>query len=89
MRNVLNLLILLTIIISAPLWAEETTKPNPKTPPSLETPSAYQKLTAEELEWLLKVKGHINSLQVFPLLNQDHFQFDLGPGHFQFTFPFR
>ncbi|MBI4223949.1 MAG: hypothetical protein HY609_03365 [Deltaproteobacteria bacterium] len=90
MPKKLNLLILLFFLFSSvPARPQGVERQAPKTVSNLETPSAYKKLTAEEFEWLLKTKGHLNGLQVVPILNKDHLQFDLGPGQFQMTIQFR
>lgn len=89
MTKIINLLILLVFIVSTPLLARTKKPAAVRTLPGCETPSAYQKLTAEEFEWLLKTKAHLNPLQVVPVFNQDLFQFNLGPGHLQMTIPFR
>lgn len=88
MRKLFNLLILLGFLLPLSVWAQDKAQKK-NAPPRLETPSAWRKLTAEEFEWLLKTKGHLNPLQVIPVYNRDTFQFDMGPAHFQFIFPFR
>lgn len=82
------LMILLVLLAPIALYAQEAKKPTAPNTHYLELPMAYQKMTADDWEGLMKQKNHLNPFNTFPLINNETLQLDLGPAQFQFTIPF-
>lgn len=81
-------LVLLILLVSGSVFAEETKKSIIPTAQIQALPTAYQRFAVEDWERLNQRKGNMNHLQTVPVIDRDDFQLDLGPGQFQFRITF-